>query len=76
MAPSPITGGGGNTAMKASWIVPNFWFSEFAIAIPDSSSSLRSLNSSSVKKTIPALGVLTNPLIESPGKATAASTPG
>ena len=46
------------------------------MAKPDSSGSRRSSKSSRVTKTMPALGLLTKPLIESPGKATEPETPG
>ena len=43
---------------------------------PYSSLPVRSSNGLSVKKTMPALGALTKPLIERPGNCTAFSTPG
>ncbi len=76
MVPRPCTGGGGNTAIKASWTAAYFWFRSAAIAAPDSSLVLRSSNGLSVANTMPALGLLVKPLIDRPGKATADSTPG
>ena len=74
--PSPCTGGGGNTATNASWMDANFWFSAPAMLSPYSAFDRRSSNGLSGKKTIPALGELTNPLIERPGNCTAFATPG
>ena len=71
-----MTGGGGNMAMKASSIAPNFWLSCIASAPPLSSGLSRSSNGFSVTNTMPALELLVKPAIERPGKATALSTPG
>ena len=76
MVPSPITGGGGNTAMKASRMAAYCWFSAPAIAPADSEASPRSEKGLSVANTMPALELLVKPLIDRPGKATALSTPG
>ena len=71
-----MTGGGGNIAMKASSIAPNFWLSCIAIAPPLSSGLSRSSNGFSVTNTMPAFELLVKPAIDRPGKATALSTPG
>ena len=76
IVPRPITGGGGNTAMYASWIEANFWFSAPAIAPAERSALRRSSNGFSVTNTMPELVELVKPLIDRPGKATACSTPG
>src|ERR1700694_5404350 len=76
MVPRPLTGGGGNIAMKASWMPAYFLFRAAAIAVPLSDGSLRSENGFRVENTIPALELLVKPLIERPGKATELSTPG
>ncbi|MNE90257.1 hypothetical protein D3C80_1877530 [compost metagenome] len=47
-----------------------------AIALADKSLSLRSSNDFNFTKTIPALELLVKPLMDSPGNATALSTPG
>ncbi len=72
----PCTGGGGKIAMNASGIAAYFWLSCIAMAPPERSFERRSSNGFSVAKTIPAFELLVKPLIESPGKATACSTPG
>ena len=74
--PRPCTGGGGKTAMNASWIPANLRFSESAIVSPYSALDFRSSNGASGKKTMPAFGALTNPLMERPGNCTAPATPG
>src|SRR3981081_4855383 len=76
MVPRPLTGGGGNIAMKASWMPAYFLFSAAAMAVPLSDGSLRSENGFRVENTIPALELLVKPLIDRPGKATELSTPG
>ena len=72
----PGTGGGGKTATNASWIPANFWLRAPAISAPYSPGPPRFSASSRIRKMIPALGLLTNPLIESPGNCTAWVTPG
>src|ERR1700737_3561778 len=76
MVPRPLTGGGGNIAMNASWIPAYFLFNSAAMAAPLSDGSLRSENGFRVEKTIPALELLVKPLIDRPGKDTELSTPG
>src|SRR5690606_14233664 len=76
MVPSPITGGGGNTAMNASLMPANLAFRLPVMASPDSSAPWRSANGLSVTNTMPALELLVKPLIDRPGKAMALSTPG
>ena len=76
MVPSPLTGGGGNMAMKASWMPAYFLFRSAAIALPLSDGSLRSSNGFSVENTMPAFEELVKPEIDRPGNATELSTPG
>ncbi|MNN87150.1 hypothetical protein D3C81_2046620 [compost metagenome] len=52
------------------------WFSFCAMAGPLRSLLRRSSNGLSDMNTMPELGLLTKPLIDKPGKATADSTPG
>lgn len=54
----------------------SFPFNACAIAKPDMFGVRRSANGFKVTNTIPALALLVNPLIDSPGNATAFSTPG
>jgi hypothetical protein len=63
-------------AMKASSMPANLALSWAAIACPDNSGDLRASNGSRTAKTMPALELLVKPLMDSPGNATAFSTPG
>jgi hypothetical protein len=76
VVPSPATGGGGNMAMNASWMLPNAWLSCPATAPPLWSARVRSAKGLSVANTMPALELLVKPLIDRPGKAMASSTLG
>ena len=76
MVPSPATGGGGNIAMKASWIAENLPLSWPAIAPALRLAALRSSKGFNVTNTIPEFELLVKPLIDRPGNATALSTPG
>ncbi len=76
IVPMPFTGGGGNTAMNASWIPPSCWLIAPAIAPPESSGERRFSNASRPKNTMPALGAFVKPAIDRPGNATASLTPG
>jgi hypothetical protein len=69
-----MTGGGGNTAIKASSICVNCWFNVPAIANAERLVS-RSENGFKVTKTIPELELFVKPLTDNPGKATALSAP-
>jgi len=75
MVPSPCTGGGGKTAMNASWSAANLRCSVAAISGPDSPLPLRSSNGLRPTKMMPELGLLLRPAIDNPGKAMACSTP-
>src|SRR6185437_2073861 len=57
-------------------MAPNFRLSAWTMASPLWSLLLRSSNGLSPMNTVPAFGLLTKPLIESPGKATVDCTPG
>ena len=69
-----MTGGGGNTAMYASWMPANFWFS--APAIAPAVRPLRSSKSLSGKNTSAALDCAAKPLADMPANCTESSTPG
>ena len=77
MVPRPCTGGGGKTAMKASWIARELRVERAGDRVGRQLGSLRApRTASSVTNTMPALGALMKPLIDRPGNATAFSTPG
>ena len=69
-----MTGGGGNTAMYASWMDANFWFSAPAMAPADR--PLRSSKSLSGKNTSAALDCAAKPLADTPANCTELATPG
>ena len=76
MVPRPCTDGGGKMAMMAlrcwAYFICSFW----AMARPDSAAPWRSSKGFSPTNTMPADGLLMKPLMDRPGKAMAASTPG
>jgi len=74
--PKPITGGGGTTTTKASWIDDSFAVNAAAIDFADRSFVVRLSKSSSGKNTMPALELGVKPLTDMPLNCTACETPG
>ncbi len=69
--PRPWTGGGGNMAMKASWIAPNSWFNCMAMAPPESSGGRTLLERLQRHEDDAGMDELVKPFIDRPGKAMA-----
>src|SRR5882762_4401268 len=63
-------------AMNASWMDAYCWFRSAAMAFAESSGDLRSSEGFSVANTIPELGLLVKPLMDSPGMAPRFGLPG